>query len=452
MLHLCLLFMISLTTLTNANNTTPKLFPTEATPTSSGYLPINSTTGSSIFYTFYEAQAPISPLPQTPILIWLQGGPGCSSMVGNFLELGPYRVEADPQTSLTLSPNSGAWNHLFGLLFFDSPIGTGFSIAGNAEEIPRDQQTVANHLFVALRSFLMLNTLFKSRPIYITGESYGGKYVPAFGAYVLEMNSRLPANRRVNLKGVAIGNGLTDPGTQVGTHGITAYYSGLIDEKQKNEIEEVQRVAVRLVSEEKWAEATDARNQVLGKLENFTGLATLYDLRRRSPYEFDLLDKFLNKDEVQRWLGVKSHVVWEDCSDVVGAALHEDVMKSVKFMVEGLVSESSTSSSFKVLLYQGQFDLRDGVVSTEAWIKTMRWEGLEEYLKSERKIWRVNGEVAGYVQRYGRFSEVVVSGAGHLVPTDQPVNAQAMIEDWVLERGLFAEESETGAAKLKDLK
>ncbi|KAK9091671.1 hypothetical protein Sjap_024848 [Stephania japonica] len=445
MLHLCLLFIYL--TLTNAI-TTPKTFPTEATPTSSGYLPINSTSGSSIFYTFYEAQTPISPLPQTPILIWLQGGPGCSSMVGNFLELGPFRVEADHQ-SLTLTPNSGAWNHLFGLVFFDSPIGTGFSIAGNAEEIPRDQQTVANHLFVALRSFLMLNTLFKSRPVYITGESYGGKYVPAFGAYVLEMNSQLPANRRVNLKGVAIGNGLTDPETQVITHGITAYYSGLIDEKQKNQIEELQRVAVKLVSEEKWAEATHARNQVLGKLENFTGLATLYDLRRRSPYEFGLLEKFLNKDEVQRGLGVKSHMVWEDCSDVVGGALHEDVMKSVKFMVEGLVSESS---SVKVLLYQGQFDLRDGVVSTEAWIKTMRWEGLDEYLKSERKIWRVNGELAGYVQRYGRFSEVVVSGAGHLVPTDQPVNAQAMIEDWVLERGLFAEESETGVTELKDLK
>lgn len=92
----------------------------------------------------------------------------------------------------------------------------------------------------------------------------------------------------------------------------------------------------------------------------------------------------------------------------------------------------------KVLLYQGQCDLRDGVVSTVAWMKRMKWEGVEEFLEMERKVWRVDGKLAGYVQKWQSLSHVVVMNAGHLVPTDQPVNSQVMIEDWVLDRGMFA--------------
>lgn len=116
---------------------------------------------------------------------------------------------------------------------------------------------------------------------------------------------------------------------------------------------------------------------------------------------------------------------------LVGAALHADVMKSVKYMLEHLLRRS------KVLLYQGQRDLRDGVVQVEAFVKTMKWEGIEEFLSAKRKIWKVNGKLAGYVQKWKSLTNVVVLGAGHLLPTDQPLNSQAMIEDWVLEKGLF---------------
>ncbi|OVA18710.1 Peptidase S10 [Macleaya cordata] len=68
---------------------------------------------------------------------------------------------------------------------------------------------------------------------------------------------------------------------------------------------------------------------------------------------------------------------------------------------------------------------------------------------AERKVWEVNEEVAGYVQRWGSLTEVVVSGAGHLVPADQAVSSQAMIEDWVLERGLFGEEKQVSPSNFR---
>ncbi|KAK4342999.1 hypothetical protein RND71_038815 [Anisodus tanguticus] len=441
-LHLFMFLLLLTNCLSLSAITLESSFPQQALPTKSGYLTVNSTTNSSIFYTFYEAQKPRTTLFETPILIWLQGGPGCSSMLGNFYELGPFRVSFSLRHNvehLTLEPNPGSWNRVFGLLFLDNPIGTGFSIASSPDEIPRNQHDVARHLFTATRKFVAIDRLFENRPIYLTGESYAGKYVPAFGYYTLKKNEGLPKSRRLNLAGVAIGNGLTDPETQVGTHALSAYYSGLINEKQREKLEMLQKEAIRLTRSGNWSEAMSARSRVLGTLTNMTGLATLYDFRRLKPYEDELVAKFLSNVEIKRALKARESISFDVCSDLVGKALHEDVMKSVRYMVEFLVKNT------KVLLYQGQCDLRDGVVSTKAWMKKMKWDGIGKFLEAERNVWRVNGELAGYMQKWENLSHVVVVNAGHLVPTDQAVNSQAMIEDWVLEKGLFA----TGLVKQK---
>ncbi|KAF3432191.1 hypothetical protein FNV43_RR26930 [Rhamnella rubrinervis] len=428
-----LIFFIILFVLLQGPTLPTPLFPKEALPTKSGYLQVNQSTSSAIFYTFYEAQNPVSLLHQTPLLIWLQGGPGCSSMIGNFFELGPWRVNfhKQPNEPLTLEPNSGSWNRIFGLLFLDNPIGTGFSIAAKPEEIPRDQNSVAKHLFAAITAFIKLNPSFRARPLYITGESYAGKYISAIGYYILNSNIQLPKSARVNLAGVAIGNGLTDPVTQVATHALNAYFSGFINEKQKHELEKLQLDAIRLIDMGNWSDATNARSKVLDLLQNMTGFATLYDFTKKVPYKDDMVTELLQIEDVKKALGAKESVVFEGCSKVVGAALHDDLMKSVKYMVELLVKNT------KVLLYHGQLDLRVGVVSAEAWMKTLKWEGTEKFLAAERRVWKVRDELAGYVQKWERLSHVSVLGAGHLVPADQPLSSQAMIEDWVLDNGLF---------------
>ncbi|KAL8490565.1 hypothetical protein ACS0TY_022544 [Phlomoides rotata] len=406
-LFLVLLLFLSISAVLG-HSAAASYYPKEARPTKSGYLTVNSTSGSAIFYTYYEAQN--SHNSQTPILIWLQGGPGCSSMIGNFYELGPWLVK---QEDLSLVPNSGPWNRVFGLLFLDNPIGVGFSIAASFQEIPRNQHDVAKHLFIAIKNFIALDDSFRTRPIYISGESYAGKYLPSLGYYILKRNRKSPRESRVNLGGVAIGNGLTDPEIQVGTHAVNAFNLGLINEKQRTLLEDLQLEAVRCVQSGEWSKATAARSRVLDTLQNMTGLATLYDFRRLTPYQDDIVGEFLNNVEAKRVLGVNESMVYETCSDVVGEALNDDVMKSVRYMVEFLVKNT------KVLLYQGQCDLRDGVVSTLAWMKKMEWEGIDEFLDAERKVWRVDGKLAGYVQKSKSLSHVVVMNAGHLVPTDQ---------------------------------
>uniref|UniRef100_A0A0E0JB26 Carboxypeptidase n=1 Tax=Oryza nivara TaxID=4536 RepID=A0A0E0JB26_ORYNI len=336
------------------------VFPKEALPTNSGYLPI-TTTNASLFFAYYEATHPLTPPASTPLLLWLQGGPGCSGLAGNFFELGPYFVNRD---ALSLSPNPFSWNRRFGLLFIDNPLGTGFSAAPSPAAIPTNQSVVAAHLFAALQSFFALQPGSRSRPFFLTGESYAGK-------------------------------------------------------------------AVELTNAARWSEAADARELVLSWLENATGLATLFDAAKQRPYETGPVGKFVNRAEVKVALGARGDVEWEECSDAVGAAMHGDVMKSVKPEVEALLRGT------RVLLYQGIRDLRDGVVSTEAWMRELEWDGLPAFLDADRAVWRIGEELAGYVQRSGPLSHVVVYGAGHLMPADNGRAAQEMIEDWVLQAGLF---------------
>ncbi|KAJ6832764.1 serine carboxypeptidase-like 50 [Iris pallida] len=431
-----LLFSMIIFSFPSPTSTTP-LFPKEALPTRSGYLPITtspSSSNSSIFFTFYEAQCSLASPSLTPLIVWLDGGPGCSSMLGNFFVIGPFFVS---RRQPTLHPNPYSWNRLFGLLFLDNPIGTGFSVASSPSDIPRDQETISDHLYVALQSFLSSNPSFKSRPVYIAGESYAGKYVPALACHILRQQKyrAVSSDGRINLQGVAIGNGLIHPVTQVATNADMAYFAGLVNSRQRDRLVELQNVAVRLTREEKWMEATVARNKVLDWLQNATRIATLSDLTKKKPYESEMVSVFLNKEEVKEALGAAKELVWEECSDAVMGAMQEDVMKSVKFMMEELVRE------IRVLLYQGIFDLRDGVASSEAWMEEMEWEGIGRFLEAERRVWEVEGKVAGYVQRWGPLAHVVVSGAGHLAPADQGASTQVMIEDWVLENGLFGESS-----------
>lgn len=427
-LHVLAVILLATTVSLSAAAAAAVVFPKEALPTKSGYLPIPPA-NASLFFAFYEATHPLTPPASTPLLLWLQGGPGCSGLMGNFFELGPYFVNPD---AATLAPNPFAWNRRFGLLFIDSPLGTGFSAAPSPAAIPTNQSVIAAHILAALQSFFALEPSFRARPFFLTGESYAGKYIPAAGSHILDVSPTLPKALRVNLRGVAIGNGLTHPVAQVATHADSAYFTGLINARQKRELEALQAEAVKLTNAGRWREAADARGRVLSRLQNMTGLATLYDAAKQRPYQTGPVGAFLNRAEAKAALGARGDVGWEECSHAVGAAMHEDVMKSVRPEVESLLRRT------RVLLYQGIRDLRDGVVSTEAWLSEVDWDGLCAFVDADRAVWRdADGELAGYVQRSGSLSHAVVYGAGHLVPADNGRAAQEMIENWVLQAGLF---------------
>ncbi|EFJ16657.1 serine carboxypeptidase-like enzyme [Selaginella moellendorffii] len=399
-------------------------FPTEALPTISGYFPLDRS--SKMFFAYYEAIEPAEALASTPIILWLQGGPGCSSMTGNFYEFGPWRTAPD----LQLHRNEAPWNHRFGVVFIDNPLGTGYSIAEKDDDIPVNQDEVARDLHQALLQFFKLDPSFKNRPFFIAGESYAGKYVPALGHYLVKLSKNSSKNSSFRLDGLMIGNGLTHPITQVQTHAATAYSFGLLDAAQRSHAEDRAKVVVASIEREDWQGAYESRTQYMEWIENVTGLATVLDVRRSVPYHCsedgtEFLALFLNRQEVKAALKADDAAQWISCNPRVRTIMANDTMKSVKWMVEELLLE------IPILIYQGQYDIKDGVVASEDWMRQLEWEHREKFFAAEKKIWKVGKSFAGYWRSYGTLTHVVVSGAGHLVPADQGVNSQQMVEKWI---------------------
>ena len=78
----------------------------------------------------------------------------------------------------------------------------------------------------------------------------------------------------------------------------------------------------------------------------------------------------------------------------------QDIMNSTAGWLSALMD------NYKVMLYNGQFDLLVGGPLTERFLQVLEWSGQKDYLQVERKIWRIGDDVAGYVRQVGKFMQV----------------------------------------------
>ena len=181
----------------------------------SGYLTVNKTLESNMFFWFFPAQ---NGSANAPVVLWLQGGPGATSLFGLFNEHGPIQVNDDG----TLSERPITWNSMYHLLYIDNPVGTGYSFTSSDQGYARSQDDVGRDLYSALSQFFQIYTDYAPNPFYVTGESYAGKYVPTVGYRIHVENQNPQAKVKINLAGLSMGNGWTDPYRQY-TYGPLLY-------------------------------------------------------------------------------------------------------------------------------------------------------------------------------------------------------------------------------------
>ncbi|KAG0445733.1 hypothetical protein HPB47_015465 [Ixodes persulcatus] len=105
-----------------------------------------------------------------PFLLWLQGGPGSTSLFGLFTEHGPYLVAEDGTPHL----RDVTWVNRFSVLYVDNPVGAGFSFTESEEGYARNLNDTSRNLFEALQQFFTLFPEYVDNDFYVGGESYGG--------------------------------------------------------------------------------------------------------------------------------------------------------------------------------------------------------------------------------------------------------------------------------------
>eukprot|EP01133_Synstelium_polycarpum_P012995 gene12995-15286_t len=395
----------------------------DVTPFSySGFFNVNETFDSNLFYWFFEAQ---NGNKQAPIMIWLQGGPGGSSLFGLFVENGPFSI----LPNLTMVPKNITWNAEYSMLYIDNPVGTGFSYT-NTGGYSTNQDEIAANLYSLLNQFYKIFPQFVGNDLYIAGESYAGKYVPATAYYILQQNLA-GAQPQINLVGISVGDGLCDPVTQVTQYANLAFYTGLADINQQQVMTNYQDKIVESILNEQWIEANNLFTELINGppdyFQNITGEPDYYDIRRTvEPTYGGDYSAFVNSTKIRALLHVGNH--YYQNNNEVGDALAADIPKSIKPVFPALLD------NIKVLLYNGQFDFIVGVSLTETFIRTIDWEGIYPFLQQDRTIWYIPSDtidVAGYVRHYKSFTQAVVRGAGHISPYDQPARLFDLITRFV---------------------
>lgn len=172
----------------------------------SGYIDTGG--GKELFFYFFESRHKPK---EDPVIMWINGGPGCSSSIGLFMELGPCTVNDNPKNVNDTKVNDYSWNERANIFFVDEPVNVGFSqtkngqMVGTAEEAGQDIAAFISIFFDTFKEF-------EGREFHMAGESYGGRYLPVFASAVHDNNKALVAAQKkpINLKSVMIGNGMTD--------------------------------------------------------------------------------------------------------------------------------------------------------------------------------------------------------------------------------------------------
>lgn len=365
-----------------------------------------------------------------PVVLWLNGGPGCSSLTGLFMELGPSSITKGGQVKY----NPASWNSNASVIFLDQPVNVGFSYAGNG---------VSNTVAAGKDVYALLTLFFKQFPEYssqdfhITGESYAGHYIPVFASEILSHKKR-----NINLKSVAIGNGLTDPYTQYEYYRPMACGEGpwpaVLDQTTCQAMDASLPRCQSLIqncyeSQSIWScvpASIYCNNAMIGPYQK-TG-QNPYDIRKKCVGsslcydELEWISTWLNQDKVMKALGVEVDS-YEGCNfDINRNFLFQgDWMQPYHLLVPGILEE------IPILIYAGDADFICNFLGNEAWADALKWPGQKKYNEAKKQDLLIGDEKYGYFKTSGNLTFIAIHAAGHMVPYDQPGHSVDFLNRWL---------------------
>jgi len=373
-----------------------------------------------------------------PFVVWLTGGPGCSSTLALLSENGPCSVN-DDGASTTTNPHS--WTEAAHVLWLDQPAGVGFSYG---DENDSGEEMIGEDAYYFFQAFMKDHPEYAKNPLYIIGESYGGHYVPAIAHRIWKGNQDLCDNCiELNYAGLSIGNGLTAPEEQYplypemvwnNSHGIK-----VVDESVYDAMKEAVPTCTKLIHQCNQGDSTIdgfacqaafvTCNMALTSPYQATGLNP-YDIRKKCEvrplcYDFSNVEKWLNLESTKSSLGVDethSHN-WAACNFGINMKFHVDWMKDFSHYVTDLLE-----AGFPALIYAGDVDFICNYLGNEAWTKNLEWSHKADFDASGSHEW-MSG--AGYARTSNGLTFLQVVDGGHMVPSDQPEVALEMLKTYL---------------------
>nr|XP_018908129.1 PREDICTED: venom serine carboxypeptidase-like [Bemisia tabaci] len=388
----------------------------------SGYLTVNKDYDSNLFFWMFKSQH--GDWTKRPTVLWLQGGPGVSSLFGLFTELGPFSVNAKQE----LKRRKYSWNREYNLLFFDQPVGTGFSFTKNDRGFARDETAVARDLYEALVQLHKLFPSLQKNKFIISGESYAGKYIPAIGYKIHQENPK--ATIKIDLSGLMIGNGFTSPGDMM-HYSSYLYQLGLVDEQLRAKLQNIEEDIRTHIKADRYNDAADLLNMEFDVILKKTRLRNPYDFTENTMFDDWSIVKFVEGEKTRKALHVGNNEFNGYTKPYV--FLWNDLMRSVKPWVEELLA----AEVFPIMFFSGQLDVIVAYPLSLAFFESLQWPRAFEYRKAERCYFMVGNDVAGYFKTAGTFTEVLVRNAGHMVPTAQPKWAFELLDRFVSNSSSF---------------
>ncbi len=384
-----------------------------------GHLTVNEKCGDNLFFWFFESRS--DPL-KNPIVIWLNGGPGSSSMMGLFAENGPYQIQDD----LSLIENPYSWNTAANYLVIDQPAGTGLSYVEQSHDrncYAKTEAQATRQLLDGILQFFEKWPEYRSRDLYVFGESFAGRYIPMLAHAILKHNQLDEA--KINFKGIGVGDGWVAPLIQEATYADYAYAHGLIDLQQKKKVDALYECC-EIAVKESGPVASAKADQICNKIEEYivetSGGTNVYDVRITGEYSFPNIARYLDQQSVRSALHVSPQVgPWTDTSSIVASILERGEQDSAAHLFPQLFQ------SIRVLIYNGIYDMDCNFMGTDQWLASITWPEGEQFNQMPRKPWKEGDRVLGQYRACGNLTQLLVNGAGHLVPMDQPETALKML-------------------------
>lgn len=400
----------------------------ETTPgvhTYSGY--INIDTNHSIFFWFFEAR---NNPKSAPFTLWLNGGPGCSSLIGAFQENGPCQVNAQGN-STTLNPYS--WNKYSHVLYLDQPIPAGFSYGIN--DIYSSAQA-AHPVWKLFQIFFSIPNFatYESRELSFWAESYGGQYGPKFTEYFESQNDLIKSGK---LKGhllhptsLGITNGWFNP-----YYHFQSYYdysqqkynhvADLLKPEVLAHLEDALYSPEGCLAQVKQCSST-GNNTVCQQADEFcTRYVSTPAMGDRNPYFFEhpRMDpfpsesyvKYLSRPEVMGAIGAESQ--FSECPDApnndfttTGDAARSSIPSLAKILNKGL----------RTIIWAGDRDFICNTLGGYRSIHAMDWKYATQFRAAKWRKLSFKGRPAGIYKTAGSLTYITVFNAGHEIPAYKP--------------------------------